>query len=58
MPREILTLSLGVAAILLATQALHAQDTGCADRARLVDRLVAAGDSFERVDAPLPGDPA
>jgi hypothetical protein len=39
MTREILTLGLGLGAILIATQALRAQDAGCAERGTIVERL-------------------
>ncbi|SMH40623.1 hypothetical protein [Maritimibacter sp. HL-12] len=39
MTREILTLGLGLGAILLATQALRAQETSCGERAMIVERL-------------------
>jgi hypothetical protein len=39
MKREILTLGLGVGAILIATQALRAQEAACAERAVIVERL-------------------
>lgn len=37
--REVLTLSLGLGAILLTTQALRGQDAGCAQRGVIVERL-------------------
>ncbi len=102
MKREIITFGLGLGAILLTAQALRAQESGCTDRARMVERLardygesrqsiglaggrqvvevfasletgswtilvttatgiacmVAAGEHFERLDPPPPGDPA
>lgn len=39
MTREILTLGLGIGAILIATQSLRAQEAACGDRAMIVDRL-------------------
>ena len=39
MTREMLTLGLGLGAILIATQALRAQETGCAERGAIVERL-------------------
>jgi len=39
MPREILTLGLGLSAILLATQSLRAQEAGCGAREMIVERL-------------------
>jgi len=39
MPREILTLGLGLGAILLATQSLRAQEAGCGAREMIVERL-------------------
>lgn len=39
MTREMLTLGLGLGAILLTAQALRAQETGCAERGAIVERL-------------------
>ena len=40
MSREVLTLGLGLGAILLTTQALRGHDAGCAERGVIVERQI------------------